>query len=191
MSAEDTSARLPVMQSVNAKIRKITGARVPKPKNSRHKYTRGKFVKVYHGYDCLENLLVVRTYMKKKYGVDLELLEILLYLVPKNLFTIEQYIEMPKQFTYSRIKLLIKQGHISLISKGKTYNQNIYRISTSSRHIVEKFYKYLSGEEPIPESARVNPMAKQAACKFDKLKMDLIKKINALPTSETKKGLYQ
>ena len=46
-----------------------------------------KALPFFRGYDLLENMMVVRQYIQKKNNIDIGLLEILLYLAPKQYFT--------------------------------------------------------------------------------------------------------
>lgn len=168
-------------------IRLMSGSRVTK-KNS--KYDKRKSLTIFHGYDLLENMLVVRHFVQRHYGITLMLLEILLYLAPKQYFSQQDLFEMPRDFRFNRIDFLLKEKHIAIASKGKNRGEHVYTLSTKSRNIVVKFYKLLSGEEKIPETPRENPMAKNHGTAIDKIRMELVKKVNALQVSETKKALY-
>jgi len=151
------------------------------------RYTKPQFLRVFAGYEFLENLLVIRPYIQKKYDIKLPFLELLLYLAPKSYFSYYDYFEMPKQFKYNRIQKLIDEGWISIFSNGKTKRETVYKLTKKSRTIIMDFYKLLAGEEQIP--ADKNPLLKPTG--IDKMRSDLIKKLNFKGPSETKKSLFQ
>lgn len=156
----------------------------------------GKYSKVHHvefftGYDLLENMLIARPYIQKRYNIDLGLLELLIYLSPKQFFTQADYAEMPKQFKYCSIKNLMNTGYIGIVQNGECLSNHIYNVNRKGSEIVRHFYEILSGEKKIPET-RVNKLSlKNTRTPFDKKKMDLIHKINQLPAPEKKKPLYR
>jgi hypothetical protein len=49
------------------------------------KYSKTTFALVYQGYDMLENLIVVRQYIQRRYDIDITF-EILLFLSPKQYY---------------------------------------------------------------------------------------------------------
>lgn len=155
------------------------------------KYSRTDYLVVYQGYDFLENLMVVRTYIQKKYNIRLILLEILLYLYPKNIFTFEDYRTMPRDFRYNKIQNILDTGHAKIISIGENKTKNLYALSASGKNIVCNFYEHLSGEKKIPESYKTNPMAMKKACSFDKMKMETIKKLNQKGVKDHMKPLFE
>lgn len=167
---------------------KIKMSRKPS-KTGKKKYAKPpKFLSLNEGYDILENLLVVRKYVSKKYGIDWKLLEILLFLYPKNYFTWDDYYEMPKDFRYMRLSKLEQLGVARILSRERTLKGSLYTLTTKSRNIVTVFYEYLSGEKKIPEMN--NPLNLAEGTAIDKIRFNLIKKINAAPVSENKKRLF-
>lgn len=161
-------------------------------KNSKKdKYSKTLHLEFFVGYDLLENLLVARPYVQKRYNIDRQLLELLLFLSPKQFFTQSDYADMPKQFKYCSIKNLMATGFISIVQNGECLSKHIYRVNRKGSEIVRHFYEVLSGEKKIPEDYS-NPLArKKTRTSFDKKKMDLIQKINQLPAPEKKKPLYR
>lgn len=143
-------------------------------------------------FDFLEHFQIVRAFYKRKFGIPLRELELLFTLYPMNYFTHSDYFEIPKAFTYLRIIKLVQLGHVVVFAKGKNKSKDVYTLTTSARTLVRDFYRYLSGEKKIPEEARHNPMAKKKDVPaIDKLRMDLIKKINQLEPSKSKKAMYE
>lgn len=162
-------------------------------KSKEIKYSKKNRLLVFRGYDLLENMIVVRQYVQKKHKIDISLLEVLLYLAPKQYFTQLDYREMPKQFKYCLLKNLINTGFVGILSEGKKSIDNLYKINRKGHEIVTEFYELLSGEKKMSETRYdMNPMLnKKKRTAFDKKKMDLIYKINQLPVPESKKGFFQ
>jgi hypothetical protein len=161
-------------------------------KNSKKdKYSKKLHLEFFVGYDLLENLLVARPYIQKRYNIDLGLLELLIYLGPKQFFTQADYAEMPKQFKYCSIKNLMNTNFIGIVQNGECLSDHIYHVNRKGSEIIRHFYEILSGEKKIPEDY-ANPLArKKTRTPFDKKKMDLIQRINQLPAPEKKKPLYR
>lgn len=162
-------------------------------KSKTPKYSKEKHLTVFRGYDLLENMIVIRQYIQKKHNIDLGLLEVLLFLAPKQYFTQLDYKEMPKQFKYCLLKNLIQTGFVSILSEGRKAEHHLYKINRKGHEIVTNFYELLSGEKKISETRYDNNpfLKKKGRSAFDKKRMDLISKINQLPTPESKKGFYQ
>ena len=157
----------------------------------KNKYSKQFNLKFFEGYDFMENLIVVRPYIQKKYKIDLGLLELLLYLHGKKFFTQKDYAETPKQFKYRSIKNLLNTGYVGIVQNGENLAKHIYKLNAIGAAIVKEFYELLSGEKRFSEDY-TNPLArKKTRTAFDKKKMDLILKINQAPAPEKKKPLYR
>jgi hypothetical protein len=183
MVSEDTFKTL--------KEKNITLAYNHKGKSKDIKYSKVNRLAFFQGYDLLENLIVVRPYIQKKFNIDLGMLETLLYLSAKQFFTQADYAEMPKQFKYRSIKNLIKTGFVGILQNGENLGKNVYKVNRVGHEIVRHFYEVLSGEKKMAEDY-TNPLArKKTRTPFDKKKMDLIQKINQLPAPDSKKSFYQ
>ena len=182
MLSEDT---LNAMKKNNMKISyKHNG------KSKNVKYSKEMHLKFFRGYNLLENLVVARPYIQKKYNIDLSLFEVLLYLSPKQYFTQKDYCAIPKQYTYGSIRNLMATGYVSIVQNGDALHRNLYRVNRKGSEIVRHFYEILAGEKKFDESYD-NPLArKKTRTPFDKKKMDLILQINQLPAPEKKKPLY-
>lgn len=151
-----------------------------------------KYIYCNSGYDLLENLFIVRHYVCNKHKLTLRVLEILLKLYPMSYFTHQDYYELPKNFQLVRADYLIKRGFMQEIKeKNKNRTESIFKLSTKAGNIVKDFYKYLSGEKPIPEERRHNYMISPKATEIDKLRFEFIKKMNKTEPSETKKQLFK
>lgn len=159
---------------------------------SEKKYSKTQYLEIYKAYDFLENLLVVRPYILRRYNLDTRLFELMLKLMGLKVFTQNDYNALPKQFTYARFNSFLESGYVNLVSDHWDSARRIYSLNTKGRNIVINFYKYLSGEKRIPMDARRNPMAdKNEQIPFDKKKLALIKKLNELPIKDHMKKLYE
>jgi hypothetical protein len=184
MVSEDT------FKSMKEKNIKLSYNRKGKSKEA--KYSKSHHLFFFKGYDLLENLIVVRPYIQKKFNIDLGMLELLLYLSSKQFFTQADYAEMPKQFKYRSIKNLLKTGFVGIVQNGENLGKHLYKVNRTGLEITRHFYEILSGEKKINETQYSNPLTrKKTRTPFDKKKMDLITKINQLPAPESKKGFYQ
>ncbi|WGK93808.1 MULTISPECIES: hypothetical protein [Flavobacterium] len=109
-----------------------------------------------------------------------------------NYFTYHDYYELPKNFQLVRADYLIKRGFMQEIKeKHKDRPESIFKLTTIAGNIVKDFYRYLSGEKPIPEHPDKNHMAKKGASEIDKLRFEFIKKMNRTEPSDSKKELFK
>lgn len=155
------------------------------------KYSKKQFIQVYKGYDFLENILTVRTYIQKRYNIDWPTLELLLKLMGMRAFTRLEYSEVPRDLGFNRFNTFLELGYVSLLSDHTDVERRLFILSTKGKNIVTNFYMYLSGEKKIPVDGQKNPMAnsnKQVA--YDKKKLEMIKKMNSLPIPEHTKKLF-
>lgn len=158
----------------------------------KEKYSKLQFVRVYKGYDFLENLHTVRSYIQKRYDIDLDTLELLLKLMGLRLFTQADFMWVPKKFGNSRFTTFKKKGFLTLVADHRKSAKRIWGLNMKGKAIVTHFYKCLSGEEKISEDPALNPMfndKKQVA--FDKKKMAIIKELNRTPPPEHFKKLFK
>lgn len=155
------------------------------------KYSKAKFIHVYKGYDFLENLYTIRTFIQKKYDLDFKTLELLLKLMGLRVFNREMFAEVPKYFEYRNWNSFLDMGFTNMVMDHADTDQRLYCLNTKARNIVIRFYEYLSGEKKIPEESKFNPLAnKNTSVAFDKKKLEMIKKLNQLDPKEHTKYLF-
>jgi len=160
--------------------------------NKDDKYSRKRFVYVSKGYDFLENISTIRTFVQKKNNIDWVTLEVLFKLMGYKVFSRLMFSDTPKSFTHTRWRRFKNKGYINLVMDHHDAEQRLYSLNTKGRNIVISFYEYLSGEKKIPEDGSRNPMEntnKRVA--YDRKKMELIKKLNKLEVPEHKRYLYE
>ncbi|MDO6737082.1 hypothetical protein [Wenyingzhuangia sp. 2_MG-2023] len=156
------------------------------------KYSKKQFKEVYKGYDFLENLFTIRTYIQKKHNVPYEFLELMLRLMGLNLFTMVDFFDTPRTFTYKKWNSIKESGYINLVMDDKDVMKRVYCLNKKGQNIVIDFYECLSGEKRIPESPEENPFEDDSKkVDFDRKKMELIKKLNKLPVPDHKKHLFR
>lgn len=160
-------------------------------KDRRTRYSKEMFFSIYQGYDAFQYLFVVRRYIQRKYKVDLQLLELMLWLAPFEFFAHKDYIMLPKNLRYSKINWMVEKGYLAEVGApiANSPEPRLYKISTRMRHMVTSFYKLMAGEEKMSLSRGVNPFY-GAKTGVDKKRMDVIKLLTERVPSETQKGLY-
>lgn len=156
------------------------------------KYEKKHYSQIVIGYDMLENLMLVRYYVQKKHKISFKLLELLLFLAPKHFFTQADYKEMSKNYTYGRIGNIVDTGFVRLMTLGENKSRNLYTLSVTGKSVITDFYQCLFGEKKIPTSSvRDNPLALKSANVYIQKKFALIKQINELAVSETKRQFFE
>lgn len=154
--------------------------------NDKEAYSRMQFSRIYKGYDFLENFMLVRGYIQHKYNIQIQLLEQILYLAPKNFFCMEDFWEISSlHYTYKKIDTLIKLGYVAIASKGENKQKHLYTVTAKSRTICQEMHEMLSGEIPIPTTSLSN-----SEYKTDNLKAKIIQKLNIKEKPKTVKLLW-
>ena len=161
---------------------------MPRPYKKLPVYSQRRKVMFNNDCNLLSHFGLMRQYIHYKYDVDLQLLEILLYLYDIQYFTRQDYKEFPFNFTHARLNDMVKWGHFVRISEVKQ-GYSIYSLSLRSQKVIRHFYRLLSGESTIPEEELKKPW-KGSEVAIDKKRRDLIAKLTSLPASESKKKLY-
>jgi len=101
---------------------------------------------------------LVRRWACKTYDLKDADLELLIYFDCIVLFTRDDYIK--GTYTYSwdkkRWERLRKNGWIDVYSKRNqtTIKYNVFKISTKGKHLINRMYKIMLGEEDLPLSSR-------------------------------------
>lgn len=124
------------------------------------KYDMKTFLRVYEGYDILENFMIVRFHIQYKYKVTIHELDILLYLFPKSYFTSSDYLFIPRKYSVRSVRIMLKRGLFAWVMKPKIlegrpikeleqFPDGVFTLSARAKTIVASFYKCLVGEEKI------------------------------------------
>lgn len=126
--------------------------------------------------DFLENFGPVRTYIQRKYEIDIAYLELILKLYPMNYFNFEDYKSFPKKFQFWGIKNVLRKGIIEIVSEGTGYKTHVYCLSSANRIIVKKFYQMLAGDAHIPKTWPVM-IPKSKLGKYERAKLELLDRL--------------
>ncbi len=169
--------------------KKIKLVATSSPKAKKSNYCLQKYLLFSGGHDILQNIIVVRPYITKRYKIEFRFLELLLYLYPMQYFTQSDYTKVPKPYTYRSINDMLRLEMITIIVQGNNKGEHLYTLSRQAKAIVVHFYECLSGEKRIPENA-INPFTKKTATKFDKKRLEFLKTINQLEIPDSKKRLF-
>ena len=131
-------------------------------------------------YDYLKYFRIVRYWAKKKYGLGLADIEMIMFLYSERLFKRSDFNDYQQIFSWNRQRFqeLLRDGWISKWRSSKPGQVALYEVSYKGKRLVKSFYKKLSGEEPISESRKNNPMFKADPSYSDKIYRRAIKKMN-------------
>jgi len=133
-------------------------------------------------HNFLKHWRVVRYWVKRKYGITTEELEVMLYLYDEDLFTKKQYFEFEGLFSWDKTRWgrFIDSKWIILWRDHKGYSKKakLYTLSIQAKRIINSVYRKLLQEEPIPETGQNNPIFKGNGY-TDKMYRKLIEKMNS------------
>lgn len=120
-------------------------------------------------YNVVQYFGIARYYIQKKYDLRIKELELLLFLYPIGFFTKRDYHTFPHNYTTRTISHLMKKGLIEPVNEREKpqSDKQVYKLSRRSKNAVLYFYKYASGEEPIPENPMVNDFFKSGTTRYE------------------------
>lgn len=117
--------------------------------------------------DYLKYWRLVRFYIKERYGLCQEDLDMMLFLYTEGYFRAKRFRDYEKIFPWDKERFfkLRKEGWIEIFRNGtgKKGDATLYHLTNKGARVVTKLYKYLNGEEEIPEDPKKNPMFKEDA----------------------------
>lgn len=158
-----------------------------------NKYSKERFFNVYQAYDMLGELKLVRMYIQSKYEIDWNTLEILLQLMAWKVFTVPMFRSVPKSDkTLYSWKYFKNLGYTNLVMEANKWDKQLHSLNAKGNHIIKEFYECLSGEKPIPETSKHNPIFKVRNRNVtDNMRVKLIKEFNKLEKPSYFKHLYK
>jgi len=129
--------------------------------------------------DYLKYLRVARFWIRKKHGVSLPDLEMLLFLYSENIFTRKRFDHYTKIMRWDRARFgrMIAKGDIKIWRRTRGNEPALYELSFAMKSLMISFYKKLSGEEIISEANSPIYLDKNASCS-NKAYGRMIKKVN-------------
>lgn len=150
-------------------------------------YSMPTFLRLYKGYDFLENLIFALPYIMRKHGFERkEFLTVLLYLYPKNIFSLRDFANVRfVRFSLRKIELLEKRGLVRCIYDTTVEGDRLFQLTVKGRRIVEEFYKVLAGEvEMDPEVFEITDYA------IDKRYKKSVEKLQQGEPNENRKSFW-
>jgi hypothetical protein len=140
------------------------------------------------GYSFLQYNIVVREYILRRYQIkkDIEL-DIMLYLMPFQFFTQEDFMVLPVRSKGYNMKKLIALGFIEKKVPRSKKAGAIYAVTPHSKRIVMDYYQYLSGEKVLKDDSYTNPFRDKEAKKVDRDREALMMKLATQVRTQPKK----
>ena len=141
---------------------------------------RKRYDRVEPKYDWLKYIRVARYWVKRNYGLSFPDLEMLLFLHGERLFKRSDFNEYEEIFSWDvkRFEKLLREGWIHVWRRTKASEPALYEVTRATRHLLDDFYKKLSGEELISETQRNNVIFKKNSPYTDKVYRRAIKRMN-------------
>ena len=129
--------------------------------------------------DYLKYWRVVRYFIKVKYGLSTEELDMLLFLYSEQYFDNSKFKEFNNLLGWNRGRFLklVREGWIEVFRKGQRGIKSIYCLSYKSKRVIKSIYNKLEGEE-IPTSQTSNPIFAKNVSYSDKVYRNMIIEMN-------------
>jgi hypothetical protein len=131
-------------------------------------------------YNFLKYWRVVRYWVKRKYELTQEELEVLLYLYDEEVFTRDMFNEFQGLLSYdkTRFKSLQDRGFIIVWRPNNGFkSKKLFTLSVGAKRICSTVYKKLMQDEHIPENHQNNPVFKGDAY-MDRMYRKMIRAMN-------------
>jgi len=130
--------------------------------------------------DYLKYWSVIRQFIKSKYGLTQADLDMLLFLYTEDYFSKDKFQEFNELLSWdvTRFDRLRRDKWIEVFRKHMGKRTALYRLSYTTKRMIDSLYKKLNGEE-IPTSPSKNPMFKRNVKYSDKVYRNFIKEMNA------------
>jgi len=129
--------------------------------------------------DYLKYWRVVRYFIKAKYGLNTEELDMLLFLRSEQYFDKGKFQEFNNLLGWNkdRFHKLVREGWIEVFRKGHRGVRSLYCLSYKAKRVIKSIYNKLEGEE-IPTSQTSNPMFAKNVSYSDKIYRNMIIEMN-------------
>jgi len=130
--------------------------------------------------DYLKYWRVVRRYVKIKYGLSQEDLELILFLYSERYFTKAKFDEFDELLSWDKKRFgrLVKEGWIDSFRKKIGTKRAVYQLSFKASRVVNMVYKKLNREEEMSMNPTVNPMFKKKVSFNDGVYKTMIVEMN-------------
>ena len=129
--------------------------------------------------DYLKYWRVIRYFIKAKYKLNQEELEMLLFLNSEKYFSRDKFDEYNELMSWNkhRFEKLRQEGWIESFRDRDNYRKAVYKISYKCKRMIDSLYKKLNGEE-LPEDPKANPVFKRKVKYTDKVYRNYIIQMN-------------
>lgn len=140
------------------------------------------------GCDLLEYSIVVKPFIYRRYNIKNYLeLDVLLYLYPKQFFTIKDFNMLGLKQHNIYVKTMVELGYLEVCVKAVTgISSDVYTLTDHAIRIVEDYYKYLSGEKTIALNNYSNPFKGPERKKVDELRERVMLKLKKQAENNTR-----
>ena len=129
----------------------------------------------------LKHYRIIRKWVSKTCDLKEADLELLFYLDAINFFTKQDFKEGTYSYSWDnrRWNRLLKDGWIVVWRNRNrtTQKYNIYKVSMKGKHLLNRIYRIMLGEEDIPETENSNKIMKRNSY-MDKVLSVAIKNVN-------------
>lgn len=135
--------------------------RRPKPKKKQVIHLRVRDVRRQSpSFNYLKFLKVARYWVRKKHGLCLQELEMLLFLRTEYFFTRAVFVEYSNIFGFSvsMFNDLLREGWVVKWRKEKYGEVAMYEVSSKGKRMLASFYKKLDGTNDYSTQPRKNPV---------------------------------
>jgi hypothetical protein len=131
--------------------------------------------------DYLKYFKIVRKFIQSKYKLNLQDLEILLYLSSEGYFSKQVFSDYKQVFAWekNRIERLTEEGWINVFREKTKKRKALYTLSYKAKKMIDQFYRILEGEA-ITENPNYNPIFKDESPFNERICRSMIKKRNKL-----------
>lgn len=134
-------------------------------------------------YDFMKYYRVVKHWAVKNYDIDIQDLEMILYLYSEGIFSHSDFkeIEVIYRWDKKRLNRLIEKGFIKYWrdpSHVKGRKKRLYELSLKGKRMCNSFYKKLIGEEKIPQNRQKNKIYGKTTY-IEKMYRKIIEKMNS------------
>tara|TARA_R110000803_G_scaffold15252_2_gene42377 strand:- start:651 stop:1121 length:471 start_codon:yes stop_codon:yes gene_type:complete len=137
-------------------------------------------------YDFLKYWRVIRFWVKKKYGLSISDMEMLLFLYSEQIFNKSKFKEYGEIMSWDtkRFKRLLSEGWIHVWRKRQGQETTLYELTYKGKRVMRTIYDKINGKE-ISELAFTNPLFSSDPSYADNVNRNMIVKMNKETKSST------
>ena len=152
----------------------------PKLPKVKEEWRKDFYVRTVPKTDYLKHFRTIRYDIKRRWGLELPDLELLLFLYSEGLFTRKEFKEMTQTYSWSktRFEKLRHAGWIHMWRPHRGREAALYEVTEKTRRVIDTFYKRLAYQMRISEEPTRNPIFKKGAGYMDKVYQRAIKRFN-------------